>query len=1143
MKSVFVVLTIVVVVLTMADLATLKRVRGGHRSWLTRNLNTAERLLKSTAITPDLLIEIETIRDALRDKVKKLQIMDDKITPLVEPADLDEEINDAAENEAKGNAVVIKLCQFLDKHRITKTKPELPKITLKPFSGKQEDFLPFWDLFNSTVNSNPNLSNVEKFAYLRHLLQDEAERATAGIRQSDDNYGVLVNTLKERFGKNERSEDFHLNAFLTLDRLTKANDIKALRRQHDIIHQHICSLRSLGVAEDSYSKMAIRLVIKSLPKLVGIKLTEAMRPPVGEEKLPNLMKAFISYIDVNERCSSITDETESEGGKHESNKSYGTRQRPHDNVRSVYVANQSKANCILCCGNHSSEKCQRYRTKDERVQQLRNLRCCFNCGKTSNPPHAARFCRSNQRCTFCNGKHHSCLHDFNARGRQFSTVATEQPAQQNAQNAENSTAKPIVIKTANVHSNSIALQTATAIASNPRTNKSCKVRIMLDSACMLTVATQKLTDFLELPQVGEEVFSVSVFGTPDTQETKCPRVSLRLSKNDFSKDMFAYTSDHVCNKLPPVNVTPQLRDDLSNINLADPQIMTGAHLEVDLLVGLDYYHDIMSVGNEVKLSSGPICKSTPLGCVISGSVTDETKHVCMCNVESPKPVAINYLMVNSLSDNYPMNDIVNLESKLGQFWDQESLGILPNEQEIVHSNFNNTLMYDPVTCMYECELPFKQNIFTQLHDNYDIAVARLDSMLRRLKTISEGKAISENDPPHFQNVDSPSSVTASSSTKSGQPSNSSHTDFDIGSEYQKIFDQQLLEGKIERVLEDVKVGKGSANVQEIDHYIPHKYVLKDTDQGPKLRIVYDGSCKSNKNRLSLNDVLYTGPNLVPELVKVLIRFRMYPVAINADIKSAYLNVSIAPKHRDALRFVWRKNGDLSEPLEIFRSTRACFGLTSSPMCLAATLLSHFEKFGDKFPVASKMINSIYVDDILRGEFSVNDACEFFVQAIELLNLAHMPLHKLTSNSQRVRDFLKDQGLESDFPEVIKLLGLKWNIIDDSLAPDLNVFTETQIQDSYTKCEVLSVIASLYDPLGIFAPYTVQSKIIFQQLCIGKLKWNEQIPQDLYVKFVEWLKGFVILQQSPTCNLPRFIFKVQNEVQGGGKLPGDDGWQG
>ncbi|KRX12795.1 hypothetical protein T07_2665 [Trichinella nelsoni] len=46
----------------------------------------------------------------------------------------------------------------------------LPKLEIKKFSGEYHDWQQFYDEFEATINSNPTLSSIEKFNYLRSLL-------------------------------------------------------------------------------------------------------------------------------------------------------------------------------------------------------------------------------------------------------------------------------------------------------------------------------------------------------------------------------------------------------------------------------------------------------------------------------------------------------------------------------------------------------------------------------------------------------------------------------------------------------------------------------------------------------------------------------------------------------------------------------------------------------------------------------------------------------------------------------------------------------------------------------------------------------------------------------------------------------------
>ncbi|GFR10880.1 uncharacterized protein TNCT_185991, partial [Trichonephila clavata] len=63
--------------------------------------------------------------------------------------------------------------------------------------------------------------------------------------------------------------------------------------------------------------------------------------------------------------------------------------------------------------------------------------------------------------------------------------------------------------------------------------------------------------------------------------------------------------------------------------------------------------------------------------------------------------------------------------------------------------------------------------------------------------------------------------------------------------------------------------------------------------------------------------------------------------------------------------------------------------------------------------------------------------------------------------------------------------------------------------SYTKRDVLSVIARLYDPLGLIGPVISKAKIFLQKLWLRKLNWEECLPEAIasdWLNFVSSLKA-------------------------------------
>ena len=67
---------------------------------------------------------------------------------------------------------------------VLKIKLNFLKLSLPNFHGCVTDWLPFWESFDSAINQNSDLSEIEKFRYLRSLLQGSALNVISGLTMS-----------------------------------------------------------------------------------------------------------------------------------------------------------------------------------------------------------------------------------------------------------------------------------------------------------------------------------------------------------------------------------------------------------------------------------------------------------------------------------------------------------------------------------------------------------------------------------------------------------------------------------------------------------------------------------------------------------------------------------------------------------------------------------------------------------------------------------------------------------------------------------------------------------------------------------------------------------------------------------------------
>ena len=90
----------------------------------------------------------------------------------------------------------------------------------------------------------------------------------------------------------------------------------------------------------------------------------------------------------------------------------------------------------------------------------------------------------------------------------------------------------------------------------------------------------------------------------------------------------------------------------------------------------------------------------------------------------------------------------------------------------------------------------------------------------------------------------------------------------------------------------------------------------------------------------------------------------------------------------------------------------------------------------------------------------------------------------------------------------RVLGVKWNCESDTFHLDLAQVAQKAEGLNPTKCNVLSLLASLFDPLGLISPVTVSMKIIFQEICSSKFDWDKTLTDEIKGKWVKWVKDLL-----------------------------------
>ncbi|XP_073230045.1 uncharacterized protein [Porites lutea] len=296
-------------------------------------------------------------------------------------------------------------------------------------------------------------------------------------------------------------------------------------------------------------------------------------------------------------------------------------------------------------------------------------------------------------------------------------------------------------------------------------------------------------------------------------------------------------------------------------------------------------------------------------------------------------------------------------------------------------------------------------------------------------------------------------------------------------------------------------------------YLPHHPVIHP-QKPDKVRVVFD--CAAKFQNVSLNQQILQGPDLTNSLIGVLTRFREQPIAIMADIEKMFYQVRVPIEDSRYLRFLWWPSGEMDKEPEEFQMLVHLFGGVSSPSCANYALQKTAEDNAEHFDkdTIQTVRRNFYVDDCLKSVEDNQQASRLVDQLRQLLAKGGFRLTKWVSNAYDVIQSVPVSERASSVKEpylenlpVERALGILWDVQSDTFRFKIAVKDRPP-----TRRGILSVISSIYDPLGFVAPLILPAKAILRDLCRKGLDWDDRIPLEDLKRWQDWLQELPKLEQ-------------------------------
>ena len=376
-----------------------KKIRGGHRAHLTKLLNEIKSKIPNAEAEKDRLL---TLKSCVERKASTLSGLDEEILEELDDEAMMVEVIEAAEqlqNQIQSVIIQIKTALKVDEQkpdikpalREKKKRMNLPKYTVEDYYGDPKKWRTFRDSFNVAVMKDDELSDVEKFHYLRGYLKGEALLAIEGLEVTNENFQEAYQILEKRFGNKQMIVNSHMEEFCAINKVEDKDDTKGLRKVYDKVEMNLRSLRALSVDPNQYGSLLVPILKNRLPEDVVLLLSRKFDSSVELWEVDQMMKELRLEIEARERCYT---------GKEDSGNSKEQRKKKSMTTTETLLSssNKNKMSCPYCERPHFPDKCQKVTDPKKRKEILVEKKRCFTCTRSG---HNSQACKAKKTCYKC----------------------------------------------------------------------------------------------------------------------------------------------------------------------------------------------------------------------------------------------------------------------------------------------------------------------------------------------------------------------------------------------------------------------------------------------------------------------------------------------------------------------------------------------------------------------------------------------------------------------------------------------------------------------------------------------------------------------------------------------------------------------
>ena len=1059
---------------------------------------------------------------------------------------------------------------------------------LRKFDGsKPEDWQAWWEEYRTAIapyNDSKYVTDGQRMGLLKEYIVGVAGDRIKNLPLSTNGYTAALDILSGSYGS--KSQQVRRTHHKLLD-CPKAGgfqngyNFKEIDRVRGVFYNACMMLTELGFNIEENVGFIMCLARQAFPQrlmeLWDVEM-EKVHDPTNKMGRAESVEEFLKFVKT--RADTLYDPA------HESKKSANStasnaNSKPSRASGQVLHTTGKPCTCNLCGGAHITDKCNMWKSTPpvELKRTLWSKRLCYTCGESVHGngercsgtpcnsqgcqvkvPHRGSLCHTfgqrpkngNSKKGKGNGKKTGKSGSSKGKNTAMRVDETTEPTHTVEDLAEELrrlrleaagvSSRPawlanpgkVLAVSSSSNTHDIILETLkcvmlikSGIDENGHTWVRRKVRVMLDTGASVNLIRRDIAHGI----VAEEVpFQMTVAGEHTLAPTLEKKIEFKLRSLDgnYTSPTFEGKTAEDVTSVKEVDFDHKKFPHLAKVPFTEKHPASGG--EIDVLLGLEVVNELDLLERVSGGPKEPIAKRTRLGWCISGAVLtpemirknrdyEELAQACVFMTkgeELPKgtkhetgarpkvtatpPETAKEEVEQKVEKRKERTSNAALDRNLNRLWSLESLGIKdPTDSDM-------TIDQERAVKMFKEGLEFRDGKYfvpllwkesdPELEDNFERALKRDQSLCRRFNK------------PGME-VKKQAFIDA----------------------VKEFFDKGYA---VEIPEEELKSGKTDGPTR----YLSMQVVFREDK--PKPRPVFDAS-EVTRDGKSLNNQVLQGPSNVNNLVEVMLKFRANTVALVADIKGMFLAIGLSDS-TDSHRFLWRDLNPEIAPKHC-KLVTVTFGVTDSPFKSIEVTHEHARRNEEELPLAAIVVlEEGYVNDMMGGGRDAEEAVAVFIQLDQLMRSGGFELAKVVSNSEEVMRaipenqrapmvvrVLNEQGEASEVDKSHSALGTTWDPKNDMLLFRFSEkFEELKKQ---TKRTLVSQAAMVYDPTGLIAPVTLQARMMARECCTLEMDWDEELPDDLRMRFNKWKEGIAALNEVkiPRCFVPKGTCSIQFHI--------------